>query len=476
MKQSPFPIRGVVEGFYGTFYTFPERNDLIRFLGACGYNFYLYGPKNDRHHRARWRQPYPPSLMAHFAESVAIARDAHVTFCYTISPVESICFTSVEDFDCLTARLRGFYDCGVRAFALFLDDIIPAFCCEADRQRYASDGGADIIAHAAAHADLCNRLCAWLQRLDPACSLYLCPTEYYGTAPFSPYLHELGRQLHPAIDVFYTGPEVCSGRISTADVAAFAQAVRRSPIIWDNYPVNDLGMRAEMHIGPLQGRAADLYHAARGLVANVMLQPEASKIPLLTIADYLVDPHNYQPQESWQRALRRVAGAESYEALRLFAENTLFSVLGVPEAEKLEALAGAALVALRRGEPAAESAAVRELDGYLSTLDEACYHLRYYMTNLQLRHDLLPWLELLDLWQDMARHGLAVLRAHECGQPYGRSLRIMTEWMAAAQRHHKRIAGNVLLPLAEYVLERLAQEQAVPVVAIGSELDCKANC
>ena len=469
MKTSAFQIRGVVEGFYGTYYTFPQRNDLIRFLGQHGYNLYLYGPKNDRHHRARWRQPYPAALMNHFAESVAVAREANVTFCYAISPGDSICFASIEDFVCLTAKLRAFYDCGVRAFALFLDDISPAFCCEADQQHY----GSDPVAYAVAHADLGNRLYAWLQELDPTCRLFLCPTEYHGTAPFSPALHELGRLLHPAIDIFYTGPDICSGRISAADAAAFGQAVQRPPIIWDNYPVNDLGMQANLHLGPLQGRAADLYAETKGLVANLMLQPEASKIPLLTIADYLADPYHYCPQTSWQRALRQVAGADSDEALRLLAENALVSPLNAVEAEKITTLADTALAALRRGEPAAESAAVLELDHCMSALDEACYHLRYYLANLQLRHDLQPWIELLDLWQDMTRRGLAILRARAHNQPYERSLSIMTECMAAVRRHPKRIAGQVLLAVAEYVLE---QEQAVPVAAIAGELDCNVDC
>lgn len=457
MKQktmaSPFAIRGVVEGFYGTYYTVPQRNDLIQFLGQRGFNFYLYGPKNDRHHRARWRLPYPAATLAHFGQTVALANAAGVTFCYALSPGESICFSSPDDFGHLTGKLRAFYDCGVRAFALFLDDIIPTFYCEADGRRY----GGGITAHAAAHADLCNRTYAWLQRLDPTCTLAMCPTEYHGRAPFTPYLHELGKQLDPAIAIFYTGPEVCSAEISVADAAAFAQVAKRAPIVWDNYPVNDLGMQANVHLGPLQGRAAGLYTAARGLVANLMLQPEASKIPLRTVADYLADPHQYCPQDAWQRALQQGAGAGSAEALRLFAENALYSPLNPAAAEKVTALTTAALAALRRGERASESPAVQELENYLASLDEACYHLRYFMPNLPLRQDLLPWLELLDLWQDMARQGLAVLRAREQGRPYERPLGIMREWMAAVQRHHKRVAVEALLAVGEHVLEQLVE-------------------
>jgi hypothetical protein len=35
--ESPFAVRGVIEGFYGAYFTFPERRDLIRFLGRHGF-------------------------------------------------------------------------------------------------------------------------------------------------------------------------------------------------------------------------------------------------------------------------------------------------------------------------------------------------------------------------------------------------------------------------------------------------------
>jgi hyaluronoglucosaminidase len=88
MEQSPFHVRGVIEGFYGAFYTFPERNDLIRFIGEHGYNLYIYGPKNDRQHRHHWWESYTPTVMDQFAETAAIAAEAGVQFCYAISPLD----------------------------------------------------------------------------------------------------------------------------------------------------------------------------------------------------------------------------------------------------------------------------------------------------------------------------------------------------------------------------------------------------
>jgi hypothetical protein len=44
-------IRGVVEGFYGTPWTYAERLDILRFEGQHGMNVYHYGPKYDPYHR-----------------------------------------------------------------------------------------------------------------------------------------------------------------------------------------------------------------------------------------------------------------------------------------------------------------------------------------------------------------------------------------------------------------------------------------
>src|SRR5918911_1356766 len=127
MEKSPFSIRGVVEGFYGTFYTFPERNDLIRFLGENGFNFYMYGPKNDRQHRMRWWDPYPPAILGDFAQSIEIAQESGVTFCYAISFGVPMNYASPKDFEIITGKLRAFFDRGCRSFGVLLDDIADGF-------------------------------------------------------------------------------------------------------------------------------------------------------------------------------------------------------------------------------------------------------------------------------------------------------------------------------------------------------------
>lgn len=448
--EGPFAIRGALEGFYGTFYSFAQRNDLIAFLGRHGFNAYLYGPKNDRHHRRHWREPYPRQHMAQFAETVRVAEEAGIAFAYALSPGATVSYHDADDFGYLTNKLRAFYDIGVRDFSLFLDDIDPTFSDGADAAYYDS--------YAAAQADLCNRTLAWLKKRDPACTLSMCPTDYHGSAPFGDYLHELGAKLEPDIGVFYTGPRICSTTITASDAADFAQAIQRPPLIWDNYPVNDLAMQPELHIGPIRGRDRSLQGHVSGVYANLMLQAEASKIPLHTFATYFCDPAEYEPERAWEAAIREVAGDDSAAAFYLFAENSLGGCLRTPEAERLTALAQAAFVALQQNEDI-ESEPFQALQSYLQALDDACYHLNYFMENAALRQDILPWTEGLQLQQDMGRHALAVLEATQSSQqgavtalPETRRLRELEEEVG---RHHKRIGGEALLSLARAVLQRV---------------------
>lgn len=453
--RQPFAIRGALEGFYGAFYTAAQRDDLIRFLGEQGFNKYLYGPKNDRYHRREWRTPYPAWQMAQFATTVETAQQSGVSFGYALSPGATIGYHSADDFAQVTAKLHAFYQLGVRDFSLFLDDIDPQFADSADAIHYAN--------YAVAQADLCNRTLAWLKALDPGCTLSMCPTDYHGAPPFSDYLQQLGAALDGEIGVFYTGPQICSTAITKADAEAFGQAVQRPPLLWDNYPVNDLAMQPELHIGPIRGRSADLPQSVAGLYANLMLQPEAAKIPLHTFAAYFRDPEGYEAEAAWEAALRCVAGEASAQALRRLGENSLGGCLRTPEAERLTALAEQASAALAQGQ-GTQSAPFQALALYLQELDTACYHLMTALQNGALRQDILPWLEGLQLQQDMGQHALMALRAVEAPaqRPLARlpEVRRLKELVLEVEKHHKRIGGESLRPLAREALRRVALADA----------------
>lgn len=448
---SPFAVRGAIEAFYGAFYTFPERKDLIRFLGRHGFNYYLYGPKNDRQHRMRWWDPYPEAVMDDFGEAIHVATGVGVEFCYAISFGVPMKYASQEDFDLITAKLMRFYQRGCRSFGVLLDDITEGFNHAVNRNAFRTVGDA--------HVAITNRLYRWAQALPEPCRLAVCPSEYWGRAPFSDYLRDFGARLLPGIDVFYSGPNICAHAITVDDVRGFAEMIGRPPVIWDNYPVNDLQMRGEMHIGPLRNRDPRLPEVCRGFVSNLMAQEEASKIPLLTIAEYVRAPVRYEPARAWKRALRVMGTGGSVEPLTRFAETSLRSCLHDQQAPIMDRLTHAALDALKAGESVTESAAVAGLATYLTVLDEAGYHLKNRMRNLRLRDDLLPWIEALEdrIW--MARRALSVLQAIETGVDYHPPLRTMKELLKDIQRNPKEIGGVSLIRLADYVLERVARQQ-----------------
>ncbi|GAB4204578.1 MAG: hypothetical protein OHK0022_29870 [Roseiflexaceae bacterium] len=443
MPHTPFPIRGLVEGFYGLFYTPPERADLIRFLAAHGYNTYIYGPKNDRQHRARWWEPYPEPALDQLGAAAALARECGIDFCYALAPITA----TLDDLDRIMAKLDALYHRGVRSFSIFLDDIAPG-----------EAGDAPLAAWGDAHARLVNAVYERLLALDPACTLSMCPVEYHGSAPFGPYLLMLGERLHPAVDLFYTGPAVCPARISAADARAFAQAARRTPLLWDNYPVNDLDMRADLHLGPIQGRDPQLARAVKGVLVNPMSQCEASKIALATYAEYLAAPQSYRPWPAWRRALDQIGGAQA-GALRRFAGTALASCLAPCAAPELAELADAALAALHTGEPARR--ALGHLLAEIDRLDEDCYTLKFRSDNLRLRDNLAPWIEALEeqLW--MVRRATTLLEALERGGPPEAPARALEESLDAIRRHHKRIAGDALTRIGSYALERAAHSVVV---------------
>ncbi|MDN4075316.1 protein O-GlcNAcase [Fictibacillus terranigra] len=442
MTHSPFPIRGVIEAFYGVYYTAPERDDLISFIAEHGFNHYIYGPKNDRQHRARWREPYPDYIMEQFAKTVSHAKKCGVDFCYSIGCGVSINYASETDFAHITSKFKAFYDIGVRKFMIMLDDISAEFHHAEDRARYTS--------YAEAHVDLTNKLYHWLKSVDAGCELSMCPTDYHGQAPFSPYLHELGEGLHPAIDIYYTGPDICSRTISEKDSTDFAAAVNRKPVIWDNYPVNDLEMTGEMHIGPIYGRDASLPKASKGLFVNTMSQAEASKVVLVTYSDYFADPVNYNPWKSWDKAIRVVGGDENYESLRRFAEISLQSCLGCDNAQTLNQLTKNALDAIDAKEQVSTSPAVQLLHEYLDSLDEAGYILKFRMRNYALRNNLIPWIELMESWAWAGRRAIAVLKAVENNEDITVPFNWLNESAKEVKLHPKTIAGDILMPLIKF--------------------------
>ena len=301
-------LRGIIEGFYGEPWSHAERLGLLRFAGAEGFNLWVHAPKDDPYHRRLWREPYPEEELVRIAELAAEAARLGVDFAYAIAPGLDLCYSKESEWEVLLAKVDQVRSVGIRSFQLLWDDLEHTLNCPEDEALY----GHEERPSAAAQAPFTNR---FAKEVEQSGSLVVCPMGYAGTGD-SPYRKIFGERLDPGIVVYWTGPEVVSIGISREALDLAVERFRgHELLLWDNYPVNDFEP-GKLFLGPLRGRDPRLAEGrCAGLVANAMVQAVPSKLALATVADWLRDPHGYDPDASFERALREY-GDEVEDAVR----------------------------------------------------------------------------------------------------------------------------------------------------------------
>ncbi|MBW3629598.1 MAG: beta-N-acetylglucosaminidase domain-containing protein [Gemmatimonadetes bacterium] len=289
---------GIIEGFYGKPWSWQQREETIAFLGPHGYRFYLYAPKADPYLRRRWREAYPESLALRLEALASSCRAAGVRFGVGISPYEIFGGFDQAAREALGAKLDFCRELGVQDLAVLFDDM---------------RGDRDDL------APLQVEIVHWVKERTSTDRLIVCPSYYsddpvldraFGRRP-DRYVEDLGRLLDPAIEVFWTGEEVCSRELSPGHLGRVTEQLGRKPFLWDNYPVND-GQRMSqyLHLRGFVGRPAAIssHIAAHGI--NPALQPTLSRIPALTLVESYRRGTDYRYGEAFRAAAARVLGDE----------------------------------------------------------------------------------------------------------------------------------------------------------------------
>lgn len=411
-----FLVRGFIEGFYGHPWSFEERRSAIELMGKKRMNTYYYAPKDDPYHREKWRELYPEEEYSKLGELVKLCADNYMEFCWCIAPGLSVRYSSQSDFDCLLNKLKSVYAAGVRGFGLLLDDIPEKLYYAEDIEMF----GAETVN---AHIYLANKVYDSLRELDPEISLTVCPMQYHGTGN-EYFISKLGRGLEPDVRLFWTGHNICSQELTVPEAITFITSTRHKPFYWDNYPVNDAEMYNEMHLGPILGRDPELYRYSVGLIANCMEFAEATKLPLMTVADYLWSPEDYDPAASWEIAVRELTG-EDAERFTLFADNLRFSCLKDENSPIFNAAAAAMESELGAGNP---GKALEILTDYYIKLRDCCDTLN--ASDKKLYKELDRWLKKQTAACDLLGHALEMLKSGDEGKKeevraeFGRYLRI----------------------------------------------------
>jgi len=338
------PVRGTVEGFYGQPWSFEARKSQFRFYGDWKMNTYIYGPKDDPYHgfSTRWRDPYPEAEARQLAELVRVAHENKVKFVWAVHPGRDISWKSDRDMKACVAKFEQMYALGVRAFAVFFDDI-------------SGEGS-----RAGKQVELLNYVNrTFVRAKGDVAPLLLCPTQYNRAWAGGDYLETLGRGLDPDIAVLWTGNTVCCD-ITEESVDWIARRLGRAPTIWWNWPVADYTRGAHLLLGRAYGLDPAAGPRCAGFVSNPMDKPEASKIGLFGVADYTWNPAAYDSGRAWRDGIARLFPRHA-EAVRRFAGHNADQGANVhgyrrDESREIKPAVDALLDALRAGAPLPDSA------------------------------------------------------------------------------------------------------------------------
>jgi hyaluronoglucosaminidase len=260
--------QGIIEGFFGRPWSWQTRQDYAGFLSQNNYQFYIYAPKADRYLRRQWAEPWPDIEYAHLQQLGQVYQQAQVAWGIGITPFEIHLNFDADTIAILDAKIRSIDALQPDILAILFDDMRGDF----DRL-------------AQIQADVTHRI----MEQSNASLFIMCPTYYssdlvldrvFGDRP-SNYLETLGQFLDPAVQIFWTGENVCSRHYSIEHLQDITTRLGRKPFIWDNYPVNDGAKLCKfLNLRPFGESAAHMEAWTAGQAINPMNQAYLSQIPL----------------------------------------------------------------------------------------------------------------------------------------------------------------------------------------------------
>lgn len=437
-------VRGVVEGFYGTPWSHEARMSLIDFCSDHKLNTYIYGPKNDRYHRARWRQPYPDAEARQLRSLVVYAHEKEVDFVWAVHPGDDIKWNE-EDRDKLVDKLESMYQLGVRAFAVFFDDIGKG-------------------KNAAEQVELLNYINRnFIQAKGDVRPLIMCPSDYNHSRwhPETAYLETLGEKLDADIHIMWTGDRALSD--ITADNLTWVQTIiKRKPYIWWNFPVTDFS-NDRILMGEVSGITPAIQTDASAFVSNPMEYAEASKLALFSVANYTWNVNAYDAKASWLEGIRSLL-PDAAEAFACFCRHS--SATGeahFPKAES-ECIRPAADRFVKQytqsGNWQAED--MQTLKDEFDQMALAADELKLSESNPTLTHEITPWITAFGLWAQMGQEALALAEVAKA-QEHEQSVRILKRMHVLQrlieQNDRSTAAGAaslgtaVIQPLIKHIME-----------------------
>jgi hypothetical protein len=262
-----------------------------------------------------WRDP-PETYRAMIAEACKTVADrANVQFIQLGNPYmlkeKAIRATSDADVETLEAFFELSLSKGSKVLMLCLDDF--AFLPKEDQAKFADLAGAN--------ASIVKRFTERVWAKHPGTRILVCPPPYWLTANkvhryewAHEYLRSLCANIPREVSIVWTGREVTTPCQETADVKAYQELIGadRHLFLWDNTLKLPPGWGNVFHMNAFLASCDHVSSSAWPKMAeftrgeagiNTYGPGEIYKVPLMTTADYLWNPEQYDPQDSMRRAL-----------------------------------------------------------------------------------------------------------------------------------------------------------------------------
>jgi len=314
--EPSFKLRGVIEGFYGNPWSHENRLDVINFMDKYRLNAFMYAPKDDEYHRNKWRELYPEEELTKLITYKNECDLKEIDFYYCISPGKDFNYLDENDFNLLYKKLDQVIDRGINKFALLMDDIDYKLS-EENKKIFKRPG--------IAHAYITNKINNYIKENVIEHDFIMCPTEYHQNWD-SQYRNDLKIKMDADVKVFYTGDNVCAEIIDNDNAKHIKEVYDHPIVLWENYPVNDF-WKSRIFLAPIINRGTNLNQHFESMVSNPMNQWHASKIGVISIADYMWNTNKYNPEISFERALNELVEENDVNDLRVFAKANYLSVL-----------------------------------------------------------------------------------------------------------------------------------------------------
>ncbi|WP_300047990.1 beta-N-acetylglucosaminidase domain-containing protein [Trueperella sp.] len=478
--------RGFIEGYYGEPWSTADRIELMRWGGYNKLNAYVYAPKDDPKHNAKWDELYTADELREKVAPLAKAgNDSKVRFVYALHPfMNSKTRITPANYDQGVAKLKAKFeqviDAGVRQIAILADD--------------APNQGTEL------YTRLLNDMTQWLEEEQAVKNddgtlkypglkktLIFCPVAYYG------FGEAWYARLPQNIQVVNTGGRVW-GKVEDGFVSRFQKnAGGRSPFMWINWPCSDNDKDA-LHMG---GHNAFLGANVRpgsveGVVLNPMQQSEPSKHAIFMNADFTWNLWNSAERADrvWEDSFSYVdhnspVTTEASTALRNLSEHMRRIFGGRVVFENAEsASVKDELAGFQRKADAGEvtSEDIEKIRGIFTALAADAATFRDQAGTPAMLSQIMPW---IDAWSDLTKAADFLLDSYRASltgdsKPMVDAYTQGVNKLKEAANHgfsyidhteYARVGKMYLWPFVESVKDKLAEKV---VLAAGPQADLTA--